>query len=82
MLKAGDLARREDRRVRGGQNREIQTRSGDITCMLDRLNSMSNYTTVGDKFSHKSCCNKNKAFDNTCLKLPMTGHVTIRGGDI
>ena len=29
MLKAGDLARREDHRVRGGQKRENLTRSGD-----------------------------------------------------
>ena len=33
MLKAGDLACREDRRGKGGQNRENLMRSGDITCM-------------------------------------------------
>ena len=33
MLKSGDLARREDRRVRGGQKRENPARLGDITCM-------------------------------------------------
>ena len=33
MLKAGDLARREDH-GKGGQNRENPTRSGDITCMI------------------------------------------------
>ena len=33
MLKAGDLARREDHQVRGGQKQENPTRSGDITCM-------------------------------------------------
>ena len=41
MLKAGDLARREDHRVRGGQNRENPTRSGDITCMWVHVRTAS-----------------------------------------
>ena len=33
MLKAGDLARREDHRVQGVKIGEIPMKSGDITCM-------------------------------------------------
>ena len=47
MLKVGDLGRREDHRVRGGQNRENPTRSVDISHVCSRP---VNYSDSGKIF--------------------------------
>ena len=47
MLKAGDLARREDRGVKGVKIGGNPTRSGDITCMSVTLDHRVQCFRVG-----------------------------------